>query len=506
MSYSQTPQRKRRYCYIILFLLFFISYGYFFQGGGWNQNVRICLTRAIIHHHSFKIDYYKEDSKEMEFINTGDWAFYNGHYYSNKSPGLSFMAVPPFAITEYFLKYLFPNNEERQVLYSAYMSTLFTTTLFSALLCLLIFHMFYHFFQMGIINSFLLTLFFGFGTLAFSYSTTFYCHQPAAFCSLLSFALAMHIRHGDSSRKKTVAVFAGFSAASGVLIEPSTIYILAAVSLYLMGFKEGRKHIPLFLLGCIPPGIVQGVYSSICFGSPLASSYNYSNDVVMWKVNGRLFGIPDPVIFYYLLFSPYRGLFFSSPVLLMAVPGAYFFLKEKKWRAEAILCTALSVFFIAYIASFHAWHGGSAAGPRYLLPAYPYFFLLAGFSLSRFPKIFKVIGFISILINLSITTVGNEIPRDIKNPLWDIVFKNIIDGNVSINPVPFSHFNNYVNIYELAKIEKWNSISNCNSFNLGEVVFPHSLVSVLPLICFWVIWGLWWRKFVSISQGEKLYD
>ena len=454
--------------------------------------MRICLIRAIIHHGSFKIDYYKEDSKEMDFVNTGDWAFYNGHYYSNKSPGLSFMAVPPFAITEYFLKYLFLDDGERQVLSSTYVSTLFTATLLSALLCVLIFHMFYYFFQVGIINSFLLTLFFGFGTLAFSYSTTFYCHQPAAFCSFLSFALAMHIRHGDSQRKKALAAFAGFSAASGVVIEPSTIYILAAVSIYLMSFQEGRKYIPLFFLGCIPPGIVQGFYSFMCFGSPLASSYNYSNDVVMWKVQERLFGIPDPVRFYYLLFSPYRGLFFSSPILLMAIPGTFFFFKEKKWRAEAILCTAISIFFIVYIASFYAWYGGSAVGPRYLLPAYPFFFLLAGFSLNRFSKIFKVIGFVSILINLSITIIGNEIPRHIQNPLRDVIVKNIIAGKVSINPFPLSNFNNYPDIYELANVEKWTP--NFNSFNVGEIIFPNSIASLLPLICFWVIWTYWWRK------------
>lgn len=502
MSYCQLTGQKLKSSYFILFVLFFVSYGYFFQGGGWNQNARICLTRAIIHHGSFKIDYYKEDSKEMEFVNTGDWASYNGHYYCNKSPGLSFMAVPPFAPTEYFLEHLFPHDEERQVLYSTYVSTLLTTTLLSALLCLLTFHIFWHFFQMGIIKSFLLTLFFGFGTLAFSYSTTFYCHQPAAFCSFLSFVLAMYIRHGYSREKRAIAALSGFSAASAVVFEPSTIFTLGAVAFYLISFQEGRKYVPFFILGCVLPGIVQGFYSFICFDNPLASSYNYSNDVVMWKVKGRLFGMPDPMRFYYLLFSPYRGLFFSSPILLMTIPGIYLFFKEKKWRAEAILCTAVSVFFIVYIGSFHAWHGGSAVGPRYLLPAYPFFFLLAGFSLNRFPKIFKVIGVVSILINLSITVVGNEIPRDIMNPLRDVIFHNIVTGNVSINPAPFSHFNNYANIYEISKVEKWNSIHNFNSFNLGEILFPYSLLSILPLICFWVIWGLWWNKFVSIHREK----
>jgi len=298
-------------------------------------------------------------------------------------------------------------------------------------------------------------LFYGFGTIAFSYSTTFYCHQPAAFCSFLSFVLVMHIRKGNFQKKGIVALLAGFSAASAVLIEPSALFILAAVSLYLVSFKEGR---------------------------PLASSYNYANEMVMWKIDGRLFGIPTPVRLFRLLFSPYRGLLFSSPIFLMALPGVFFFLRDKRWRAEAILCATLSVFFIILIASFHAWHGGSAPGPRYLLPAFPFLFLLAGFPLKQF------------------TVVGNEIPREIRNPLGEVVFKNVIAGSVSINPVPFSHFEHY-NIDGLANIEAWKP--NFNSFNLGEIIFPHSLASILPLICFWVIWGYWWKRLVRMKNHSE---
>ena len=102
MAHVSLFEAKKWSPYAMLFVLFFVSYGYFFQGGGWNQNSRICLTRALIDQRSFKIDCCKEDSQEMEFVNTGDWAYRDGHYYSNKSPGLSFMAVPPFALTEIF--------------------------------------------------------------------------------------------------------------------------------------------------------------------------------------------------------------------------------------------------------------------------------------------------------------------------------------------------------------------------------------------------------------------
>jgi hypothetical protein len=502
MSFTLLSAHKSLNLYFMVFILFFISYGYFFQGGGWNQNARICLTRAILHDHSFTIDSCKEDSEEMEFVNTGDWSFYQGHYYCNKSPGLSFMAVPPFALAELCLQYLLPDDPERQILFSAYFSTLFTTVLMSSLLCLLIFHLCHRFFLLDIRSAFLLAFLYGFGTLAFSYSTTFYCHQPAAFCSFFSFVLALLIRHGHYQKKRGMAVLAGFSAGLAVLFEPSTLLVLVMVLVYMMCFKESRGYFLLFVLGCVVPGILQGTYNFVCFGHPLASSYGYANDMVMWKLEGKLFGIPSPKIFYYLLFSPHRGLFLSSPIFLMALFGVFFLLKDKKWRAEAIFCTILSLCFIIFIASFHARHGGSAVGPRYLLPVFPFIFFLIIFSLNKYPRAFKVLGFLSVLINLSITLIGNEIPLRIKNPLGDVILKNMLEGNVSINPVPFSHFYNY-SIEALADMERWTP--NFNSFNLGEIIFPHSLASVVPLIGFWIIWWvLFWRRFLRRTQVEKV--
>ena len=72
----------------------------------------MCLVRSIVHDKTFTIDACKEDTEEIEFANTGDWSFYEGHYYSNKSPGLSFMAVLPYAIAQYCLQYVLPGDHE----------------------------------------------------------------------------------------------------------------------------------------------------------------------------------------------------------------------------------------------------------------------------------------------------------------------------------------------------------------------------------------------------------
>src|SRR5256712_13515877 len=67
----------------------FISYAYFYQGGGWNQNSRFDLVRAILERGTLRIDAYQE--------NTGDKALFNGHYYSDKAPGLALLALPAAA-------------------------------------------------------------------------------------------------------------------------------------------------------------------------------------------------------------------------------------------------------------------------------------------------------------------------------------------------------------------------------------------------------------------------
>src|SRR5882724_788727 len=72
-------------------LVIFLSFIYFYEGGGWNQNSRFDLLRAMVERHTLQIDAYHE--------NTQDKAHFRGHYYSDKAPGLVFLAVPFALVT-----------------------------------------------------------------------------------------------------------------------------------------------------------------------------------------------------------------------------------------------------------------------------------------------------------------------------------------------------------------------------------------------------------------------
>ena len=111
---------------LLIGLVVFASYAYFYEGGGWNQNSRFDLTRAIVEHGTLCIDAYHE--------NTGDKAYYGGHFYTDKAPGQPLLAVPAAAVTRFALPTLgIDPASARGVVVMAYISTLFSVALPAAI-------------------------------------------------------------------------------------------------------------------------------------------------------------------------------------------------------------------------------------------------------------------------------------------------------------------------------------------------------------------------------------
>src|SRR5262245_39122619 len=91
---------ERRATAVALAAFLFVSYAYFYQAGGWNQNSRFALVRAIVEEHELSID------KTMRFRGervTGDVARVGDHFYSDKAPGLALLAAAPVAMAHPFV-------------------------------------------------------------------------------------------------------------------------------------------------------------------------------------------------------------------------------------------------------------------------------------------------------------------------------------------------------------------------------------------------------------------
>jgi hypothetical protein len=188
-----------------LFVLAFGVYAYFFQAGGWNQNSRFALVRAIVEQRTLAIDDYA--------YNTRDLAFFRGRIYSEKAPGLSMLAVPVWAALHPLAHGERPRG--RLVHLAAYLATVLTVSLPSAVAVVLLF-------RIGVrlgtppAASAAVAAAYAFASLALPYATLFYAHQTVAALLLGAFALVFEGRAEaiSAGRLVVVGVLLGYAIAS----------------------------------------------------------------------------------------------------------------------------------------------------------------------------------------------------------------------------------------------------------------------------------------------------
>ncbi len=262
---------------LLLGIIFFVSYAYFFQGGGWNPNSRFDLTRALAEQHTLAIDDYVG--------NTGDWAYFNGHYYTNKAPGLSLLAVPVWIATDILL----PSTTTLDA--RAWWTNVFVNALPASLLGVCLFVTLGWLGVSSIHARVGATLAYGLGTLAFPYATAFYAHQPAAVFGFASFAALVRAKQTDD--KYAWALGAGALAGMSVIMEMSCLIIPVVLGLWLAIGRDVRR-LGFFILGGVLLAAVLMLYGWMAFHDPLARWTRWANPNVEVRVNGNLFGWPSP--------------------------------------------------------------------------------------------------------------------------------------------------------------------------------------------------------------------
>ncbi|MGC8782107.1 MAG: hypothetical protein ACP5UQ_14695, partial [Anaerolineae bacterium] len=76
-----------------------------------------------------------------------------------------------------------------------------------------------------------------------------------------------------------------------------------------------------------------------------------------------------------LTISPYKGLFWFSPALILGLIGAIPFIRRRPWEGWALLAAA-AVHLVGY-SRYNYWSGGVTWGSRYMLQVAPFLILLA---------------------------------------------------------------------------------------------------------------------------------
>jgi hypothetical protein len=440
---------------LLLFFLLLITYVYFFpRWADWGQNARLDFVLSIVDKGTFSIDEY--------YQNTGDYAFFEGHYYMDKAPGVALLGVPVYWVTRPMLHlpqvqgYILhlANNPAfsatlkeggsgllQDKIYNAlvlYILTFFISSVPSALLGVLIYRLLCHF-ELKHLWSAIVVLIWGLTTNVFPYANAFLSHQLTAFLLFGAFYIAIRIRDKLSPYW---AILVGFSLGWAIISEYPVVLIAVGIFVYtiLILVKRGlyRPVIGL-VLGGIPPGLVLVVYDLALFHTILPVGYKYSA-LFSEQIGSGFLGLTYPNVnaLWGVTFGNFRGLFFISPVLLLAVVGLWLWYQRKMYRMEMILCAWAFISFLVINSSSNMWQGGFSIGPRYMVPMLPFlamgFYGFAQWGDRLWARI--LLGFLFFCSGLVVwieTTGGQSFPDWTDNPLINYSAPHFFSGDIARN-------------------------------------------------------------------------
>ena len=353
-------------------------FAFFVPASTWNPASRFALVRAIVEHGTFSINNYSPT--------TGDRALVHGQWYSDKAPIPSLLAVPTYAAVHWLqaargahvgyrsidmsAAHLEPNAAFQQALHAC---SLATAGMAGIAIALLLFELVRR--RADSRAAFVASSLAVLATPVLLYATSFYGHVIAG-AALLGAIVALDPHRGGTDRGQPSS-FRLRIAGACLALAPGCEYI-TAVPVALIGLSflscARPRHIPRMLvnlgLGAALPILVVSGYHTVAFGAPWRTGYSFlvQPDFASGHAHGVLgVGVPRWEALLGLTMGTRCGLFFLSPVLLVG-------LSVGAWRAARSRDVAVGAGLAAFVclllvnSGYYMWWGGSAAGPRHLVP------------------------------------------------------------------------------------------------------------------------------------------
>ncbi len=306
----------------------------------------------------------------------------DGQVYSKKGPAPAFLAVP------WYLLLLLVARFDIQI--GLVQGALLWNGLLTAITAVLLWRtvrLLHYSDWVGV----MLALLYGLATIAWPYANHFFGEPLSALALLASFHAMLAHRQSGQLRW---FLGAGVAAAIAMTTVVAHTLLLVVLALYLLtlfvtfptasddaaqGAKSQRPMQrprgpmlnrllaagALFAGPILIAGILLLWYNGVRFGNPLNTGYHFGS--------GEGFSTPVLEGLWGLLLSPYRGLFWHTPLLIAALVA--FFPFARRHLAEAMLIFGLSFVLISLYSRWWMWWGGFAWGPRFLVPLTPFWLL-----------------------------------------------------------------------------------------------------------------------------------
>lgn len=432
-------QKSTLYELLLVFFMVVTAYGYFSPNLDANTNSRLGLVKAFVDDRSFSIDNYHDN-----ILKTQDKARFKRHFYSDKAIGSALLGIEFYRPVSSIYQRLF--GRQMDIIPFTELITFLAIGLISAFLAPL----FYSFVKQVSGHagfSLLMTVSICLGTPFFVYSTMYYGHSPAGLFLFVVFLMWFNIQAEDRiSLIKTLAsgIFIGYA----FITEYPTALIAGLLGLYILYVLWQKKQLRnpklyiLLFLGALFPVAVSMLYHYAIFRNPFTTGYAYEFLPKFLEAHKNGFmgiGLPDPRVLFYMTFHTTMGIFWQSPVLLLAFVGWITAWRNVRYRAEAILSFSIVAVYFLLFSGYYMWWGGSAFTPRDLIPMMPFFAIPLAFLPKKMYKISAIFAFISIaqMFIVSAATrqgLGN-ITGDIVTDAYYRMFQNS-----TIYDVSFPHF------------------------------------------------------------------
>lgn len=466
----------------LLAMLVLLSHAYFYNGAQWNHNARFDTVFATVEGHRplFAIDPFIVDAQRG--VNTGDWSFFQGHYYSNKAPGPALLGIPVYALLSTVERALGVDPTANQpALLNAYFIHLAVTVLPLALASI-----FGWFLFKGLSGSrtsaLLCALVLFWGTLLLPYATQLWGHCSAAAGVLIAFA-------AFERAGRIWPLVCGAAAGWATLCEYSCGIVVVALG---VGYLVRRDWVSAarFAIGGVPAAALFGWYHTVCFGAPWRIANQFINP--LFRDQAGLFSQLQPGALAGLTIGADHGLLVFSPVFVL-VPFGVTFLWRSDHRPLCMVVLLSLVGFAAMNMTFNGWHGGHCIGPRYQIPVLAgYVILLAKLPAWKWLRSLTVGLWAVGALNMATATwfSASFDPAERRPPLqtfrqWTA---ETATGMNRLHPYPGQ-----------IRLQPRSFQTKLQHFNWGELLGLSGLASILPWIA--LTTGGWWLLWRDVRSG-----
>jgi hypothetical protein len=314
---------------------------------------------------------------------TKDKAYYKGHYYSARAPGLAMYSLPFYE----FLKGVNApalarashalRGEDEMIDFVG----LWATVLPALALLVLVWRVAERF-EPGYGAATAVVL--GLGTMLLPFSTLLFSH---VFAALLGFAaFAIMLRERDGPPRPLLLGVAGLAMGYAISSEYPLAFVALVLGLYLLSRRDAlRPALVAARAGAYVLGGAIAIVPLLLYNHAAFHSWTHLAYSNIPQQQRGFFGIsaPSVAVLGTLLFDS-RGLLTLCPLLAMGALGTVL-LYRRGQRAEALTIAGVCVCYLGYNSGYYLPFGGGSMGPRFLITIVPFLGFPVALALRRLP-------------------------------------------------------------------------------------------------------------------------